>query len=433
MADFSHPTSPSYTDVGVTQAPRLTRSKTVEKYLKELDSWLPKLVLDIDEMQTSLASGWLIDNVRIIDLTASTITSESIFTQDLYIGEDQQIELSGTTNQILVEDENGTTRVKIGDLGTGATNWGIEAYDSGGNLKFSAGDTVFIDGAVITDATIVNSKLVSMAGSKLTGSDFVSHAMLKANAVEADNINVSTLSAITANVGTLTSGTINATVAINAGAINAGTLTVDGNPAINVTGSGGIDVTGSGDITFQTGGDIIMKASGTNHNYIRFQTSGGSNRGIISYNSTSALVTLESTSADLQLKSSNHIDIFASGTGDIRLDAGSGDIEPQNSIIPDSDNAHILGKGSSPTRRWQDVRSVLINGADFCYENKWRTTEPNHVYSWADSEDGIITLDENWEVVLWKHKNGLIETRGTIQENVEFPLPDIERRMSKAE
>ena len=143
MAQPGFPTAPSFTTEALQPPPALRPDMPVEDQIKEIHNFLNSQWVSLNSMQTSIESGWLIDTVRILNLEASTITSGSIFTQDLYIGEDQLITLSGLTNRIEVEDENGQIRTRIGNLGAGATNWGQEWWDSSGTLIVSVGDTVF--------------------------------------------------------------------------------------------------------------------------------------------------------------------------------------------------------------------------------------------------------------------------------------------------
>ena len=59
-----------------------------------------------------------------------------------------------------------------------------------------------------------------------------------------------------------------------------------------------------------------------------------------------------------------------------------------NDILPPSDNTKTCGKAGL---RWSDVRSVLINGADYCFENDWTLTEN---YMMKIKQKGIAVLDE---------------------------------------
>jgi len=90
--------------------------------------------------------------------------------------------------------------------------------------------------------------------------------------------------------------------------------------------------------------------------------------------------------------------------GDIYLIGGTG-----HDFVPINDNQVSLGWSNS---RWADVRSVLINGADYCFENGVRITEERDFgISFYNSEDKkIMTLD----------KDGNIWIKGEIKQNTDM-------------
>ena len=97
---------------------------------------------------------------------------------------------------------------------------------------------------------------------------------------------------------------------------------------------------------------------------------------------------------------------------------------------PDSDNVTKCG---TTAKRWSDLRSVLINGADYCFENDWRWTEPNYVYKDADPLNGVYLMkpigDKEWEVVLHITKDRLYFS-GDVSYNTKFKKPDFNRRFA---
>jgi hypothetical protein len=348
----------------------------------------------------------------VLDLDADTITADSIFTQDLYVGAsgNGSIGLLGTTTQITVTDENGQDRIIMGELGTGNTNWGIQAIDENGDVVFQTGSTTFIDGVIINNASINDAQINTLNGSKLTGSNFIAEGDIQSNAVTAAKINVSSLSAISANVGTLTAGTINATVSVNAGSIDVGTLTANNFPV-------SIEITGSGALLCRNGGDIIMRHSGSgDDNLMEFQTSGGTWKGRFGYNSTFDYVYVNAASSTY-IRFGGDVDF----TAQIRSD-----------LDPETDSTYDIGTSGVRWRNiWGDtITGASVNTGDLNYENGVVATEPNHVYSWADPDDGVLFMDQEWQPITWIHKNGTIETRGKIIEDVEFKKPDIARRES---
>lgn len=407
MSSASFPTSPAFNEQFIPAPVRLEQERLddeeyLPEYLSKLDHYLSGQYLGLRNLQNSIASGWLISTLRVLDLDADTITANSVFLQDLYIGTDGNggIRLGGTDSQIEITDDSGTTRFLAGDIGSDI--W-LQVMNSSGTVIFQSGSTTFIDGVILKNTSVADGAISDLAGNKLTGSGFIGESELAADAVTAGKINVSTLSAISADVGTLTAGTINATVAVNAGAISTGTLTASGSPV-------SIEITGSGALLCRSGGDIKMRHSGTgDDNLIEFQTSGGVWKGRFGYNSTEDVMYIRG----------------ASGT-DISLEADL-DINGQilSDLDPKTDSTYDIGSSGI---KWSNVWSDFVNGADFCYENEIRTTEPNHVYTWADPNDGVLFMDQEWQPITWIHKDGRIETRNRVTELYKFPKSDIPRR-----
>jgi hypothetical protein len=393
MATPGFPTAPSFTTEALQPPPALRPDIPVEDQIKEIHNFLNSQWVSLNSMQTSIESGWLIDTVRILNLEASTITSGSIFTQDLYVGEDQLITLSGLTNRIEVEDENGQIRTRIGNLGAGATNWGQEWWDSSGNLIMSVGDTVFIDGAVILNATITNAKIVDMNGSKLTDGT-VSNAKL--------------------------------------GNISASKITLSGTLTIT-SGGTAIDITSGGLVRFLSGGDALFRAGASNFNYITFQNSGGSTQGTLRLDASglglvasgTTAVQLSAGSGAINIVNSGIINLGGASTTLLRLGLSSStsiDVNGRiaSGLLPDADNARTNGSASL---RWSLVRGVTITPGDLVFENDIVITEPDKVYRDADPCDGLCFLSTKWEMIAWLHKNGNMEVAGEVKEKVRFKKP----------
>lgn len=65
-------------------------------------------------------------------------------------------------------------------------------------------------------------------------------------------------------------------------------------------------------------------------------------------------------------------------SGQFEIGSNGGDIvmDPSgNNVLPGSDNTDLLGATAGGNVRWADVKSVLINGADICFENDFCFTE----------------------------------------------------------
>lgn len=409
-SDYSFPTAPSFTESAFPPPPQ-RGAKTVDKYLKEIEQYLQIQLVGLTEMQASLTEGWIIDVLRVNGLVANSIKANSILTHDFFIGSDGSgsIEMSGSTTQIIIKDEAGTNRVIAGDFGASNDDWGIKVLDSTGTVKFQSTSITFMDGAVITNATIVDAKIVNLNGSKLDNSTV-------------GNTKISDLSA---------------------SKINAGTLTVTGSPAISVTSSGAV--------IFSAGGDIIFKATASDGNFISFRTSGNAERGSIVYSPASNIFSINNangsevfldatfgtgTGRKLTMRSADITTVSSTQGGAVTVDSNI-TLNPSSVVVTTqnfrstADNNDSCGIASF---RWSDVRSVLINGADYGMENGVRMTEPDRVYTTADPLDGILFMKpDKWEPFLWFHLDGTIQSGGFLEPDVAKNLPINEEKAKELE
>lgn len=329
MANF--PDTPAWEDVLLPAPPVLKEGDDRDKFLKQVEKYLHSVFVSFMELNSALESGWLIRNPRVVSLDASKITAGTIFTQDLYIGSNQGIQLLGSQDLIIVKDKQATpqTRVRIGKLGTASDDWGIEVTDSAGNVRFRAGNTTYINGAIIVDATITNSKLAD---------------------------------------GSVTDPKVAS--GLSATKITTGTLTV-------TSSSVAIDVTGSGAVVFRNGGDIIMRATSGDTNFISFQNSSAVTKHQITYQpSWNRLVITSSSGAEIRISDSlDRIDLFTDfiglGNGSTaKIDLLGAKI--QSNLMPTVDNGWDIG---SNTLRWRLVRAVTITSGDLKFENDFYITE----------------------------------------------------------
>lgn len=214
MSSATFPTSPAFNEQFIPPPPTwLPEEQTPEEYIEKLSNFLGGQYVGLTSLQNSIASGWLISTLRVLDLDADTITSGTIFTQDLYIGSDGNgsIGLLGTSTLIEVVDEAGTTRVQIGDFGASNSDWGVKVNNAAGTTVFQATSTTFINGAIINDATITNAKITDLAGNKLTGSGFIDTTQLanvavtnaKIGNLAVDTGQIASLAVETAKINTL--------------------------------------------------------------------------------------------------------------------------------------------------------------------------------------------------------------------------------------
>jgi len=70
-------------------------------------------------------------------------------------------------------------------------------------------------------------------------------------------------------------------------------------------------------------------------------------------------------------------------------------------IEPPDNNTVTLGTAS---KKWSDVRSVLINGLDYCFDNGFTLTEHDRVYI---KEPGIAILDKQNNLIAFIGKKGI--------------------------
>lgn len=394
MAEASFPTSPAFNEQFIPAPPTWVKEEmSADEYLGKLSTFMSGQYLGLRNLQNSIASGWLISTLRVLDLTADTITAGSIFTQDLYLGADGNgsIRLGGTDTLIEVVDEAGTTRVAIGDFGTSNDNWGIQVSNAAGTVIFQSTSSTFINGAVITDATITNAKIFDMAGNKLTGSGFIDTTQLADLAVT--NAKVNDLSAVKLTTGQL-----------------------------NVNSSGGVSVLvdGGGDFLVDDGGDIICRPATSNAALLRFQTSGGSDRMTLGYLTSGfpfgggAYSIITDSATSIVMTANNYVVINGGTAAGTTCD-----------FIPGTDNAYNNGTASL---RWALVRGVTITPGDLRFENDYVLTEPDMVYTWEQPDSGLYIMNDDWVPIGKITKKGDLKMSGRISDGHYFPMPDIPRR-----
>ena len=388
-SDFTFPTAPSFTESAFPPPP--TRgSKSADVYLKEIEKYLQVQLVGLTEMQASLTEGWIVDGLRVANLTAGNIFANNIISETLYIGSsgNGSIELSSIPIKIIVKDEAGTNRVEIGDFGASNTDWGIKVSDASGVVKFQSTTTTFMDGAIITNATIQDAKIVDLNGTKLVN-----------NTV--GNTKISDLSA---------------------SKINVGTLVVDGSTAISVTSSGAL--------VFSAGGDIIMRATNTNFSYIFFQNSASVTQGTIGLKS--GIFSLVAVN-DLRIQTNATLSLISAG-GAVTIQGSTFSIAAgiNSSLVPSSHNSRSLGTSSL---RWSDVWAVLLHGADYCFEDDARIVEAYRVYSWYQPGEAWMFMSPDWEPLWMLKRNGDMIVKGEVHCNrcasakgERFPKPDVPKQ-----
>ncbi|RJQ39442.1 MAG: hypothetical protein C4555_03250 [Dehalococcoidia bacterium] len=359
-----------------------------------------------DELMTALHAGYLIRDFRVENLSADKIIAGTIGVDQIYLF-DNKFELNGALQQIIVKDNQASpvTRVEIGKFGSGA-DYGIKIRNSSGTVVFQATSTTFIDGAVITNATISDSKIIGMDGSKLTD-------------------------------GTVTNGKI---ASLSANKITlSGTLTC-------TSSTTAINVTSAGVVIFSGGGDMIFKATASDSNFISFRNSGNTEKGSIIYSPSSDV---------FSINNANGSDIFidaqyGSGTRNVTVRAGStlsltsisgatitvGSnitlapstvVQVNGNMRADTNNTRSLGTSSI---KYSDMWTVVDHVGDIEFDNGWRFTEPDKVYDGAKPEDGLLIMNSKWEVMGGFDKYGNLWVKGFVKPLHDFYPPNIAKRES---
>ena len=308
------------------------------EYLEYVDTKLPTFLKSqhsaLLDFILAVQSEFLVGNEQIFDLSAEKISSNTQFTNNVYVGAESKIALNGPSNTIEIKDSQDPvqTRVKLGKLGSGTNNYGIQVMDASGTVKFQTGSSVFVDGGIITADSVTATQI---AANTITATE------LAANSVTADEINVGNLAAINANLGSITAGSID-------GATITGT-TMTGN-VFRTAASGAR-------IQFTTTGIDCFKADGTqtididNDGKFRFGPSGGSN--IYWDNSTLAITGNLITTANI-------VEGAATTQTVATPDLDSADAE-YSLTGTDHPTATNYKKGATVTASEQTIASLTIN------------------------------------------------------------------------
>lgn len=107
--------------------------------------------------------------------------------------------------------------------------------------------------------------------------------------------------------------------------------------------------------------------------------------------------------------------LYLAGDGYIKRGADNclrllaANVEVFKHFVPNSDNSFTCGSGG---QRWSDVRSVLINGADYGFEHQWWLTEN---YKIGIKEEGIAVLNPKNELMLFIGETGLYVKDGLVK------------------
>lgn len=391
--------------------------------LKEQVQWNKALATYSNDLYNVLHDGYLVRTWRIEELTADLITAGTITTEELYIY-DSHFQIDGANGQIVITDENDTTRLVIGKFGSG-TAYGIKGYKSDGTLMFNISDTVSLNGALITNGTLSGNTLI-------TGT-----------------VNGTSLANLTIPAGKYGTGSI---VNQDIGNLSASKITVSG--TLTCTSSTtAINVTSAGVVIFSGGGDIIMKATASDSNFISFRNASNSERGLISYSPTSNIFYINNgNGSNLYIDAtygsgSPQALIRATGDATLRSTSGSAFVEKTGgasiqvstnitltpstvtvsagNLRADTDSSRDCGTSGI---RWANGWFDLVNGADYCMDNGYRITEADKVYEGADPKSAILFMNDRWEPIMALDRTGNLWVKGYIAGLHQFLPPSVARR-----
>lgn len=174
--------------------------------------------------------GGVIQNVHLAgNITFDRLAGGTLSTSDLIrIGGDR-FTLQAANQVMEIRDQQagfydgasipGRVRCRIGKIGAGSTDFGIQIFDAAGSLILGSGGSSFgafanvnqINASNIASLigvdTITSTYIQSLSGDKIIANSIVG-SKIAANSILASHLNVTSLQAISGNMGTLTAGRI---------------------------------------------------------------------------------------------------------------------------------------------------------------------------------------------------------------------------------
>lgn len=131
-----------------------------------------------------------VNNANIVSLAAGKLTAGTISAGGILVGS-SKFELDGANQRIRITDGT-NTRVDIGKIGAGSTDYGIKIFDAAGTLIMSSGATSSINGAYIAAASIGSASINDLAANKITAGTLAA-GVIYANAIAASQIVAGTM------------------------------------------------------------------------------------------------------------------------------------------------------------------------------------------------------------------------------------------------
>ena len=261
----------SFDDINIPQPPVYVEGEIFDYVTEKLPQFFNSQYIALLDFVSSVQNAFLIDSDQVNSLDADKITNNTQFTQQVFVGAESKIKLDGLNNLITVDDNQGTpvTRIKIGKVGSGTNEYGIQVIDAAGTVRFQTGSSTFLDGGIISADSITATQIsantittTELAANTITADDIAAGTItateLAAGAVTAGKINVSELSAIVADLGTVTAGTITGGTVQTASSGARVELASSGLNAYKADGTQTVDINTDGTFTFgPSGGDNV--------------------------------------------------------------------------------------------------------------------------------------------------------------------------------
>lgn len=210
----------SFDDVAIPAPPVQIDSDLTDYIDNKLPTFLNAQYLSLLDLVSAIQTAFLITSDQITSVDADKITTNTQFTQNVFIGAESKIKLDGVNNQITIDDNQGTPvqRVVLGKLSATSNDYGIKIIDASGAVKFNSGSTTTMDGGIINANTITATQI---AADTITATQIAAGTItateLAADSVTAAKIDVANLAAVSADLGTVTAGTLTGTTIQTAG------------------------------------------------------------------------------------------------------------------------------------------------------------------------------------------------------------------------
>lgn len=120
------------------------------------------------QVVTAKIDDLAVNNAKIANVAVGKLTAGTIGTNAIYLG-GTQFELDGVNTKMVVKDTQGSpvTRIELGKLGVGSTNYGLIIRDSSGNVILNSGGAGSIDGAYINSISASKISAGTITGSTL--------------------------------------------------------------------------------------------------------------------------------------------------------------------------------------------------------------------------------------------------------------------------